>query len=374
MLAMNKLVLCSILLGSASASLAAEEALLLVSSEGRYIVTRAEGSGLSEVAATTNRATFGESNKLFAMLTLRDRDASILHIYDRDTLRSLGSWEVPGQPASQLSGGSRDIVVADRFAYMVTIRYSAEGPRAGPAITPFDFHRIALTDGSTTTLPLPLECANPRLVDVRGVPYLYSWGGDSVWSFEESTGKFLQIVSKDDLDESFTVTGSTIPQPAMPAYSDYRVLPDGAIFRLSRQGTVKQVLQSDMRAPSAARQTLTLPSRGKVVRLYSATLSSGQAIGVLQQLPGEMLFSLSDAVSKVVLWKRKLPQSVDPDSLLIGRDGSIYYVDSDSTSVFKASVDRVERLWNLTDVAKQVSGYGNRIVAVTPMGSSAHVN
>jgi hypothetical protein len=363
---MPSAALCCILLCSVTGPVAADEALLLVSSQGKYFVTRAAGSELHEVAATTSRATFGESAKLFAMLTLRDRDTSTLQLYDKQTLRAVGSWEVPGQPASQLSGGSRDVVVTERSAYLVTIRYTADGPRTGPQTTPFDFHRITLTDGSMQTSQLPRACANPRLTDVQGVPYLYSWGGDNVWRFDESAGKFVQVVSKDDVDESFTTTGSTIPQPSMPNYSDYKVMPDGAIFRLSRQGTVRQVLQSDMRPMPEAGRELSLASRGKVVRLYAAALSDGQALGVLQQLPGEMLFTLSDAASKGLLWKRKLPQSVDPDSLFISRDGSLYYIDSASLTVLKASGERVEPLWKLNGVAKQISGYGNRIVWATP--------
>ncbi len=365
------LVLAAALSCAVCDPLSAHEALLLVARDGRYAITTADATGLHEVASTTSRATYGVTRDRLAILSRRDGDASDLQIFDRRTFRLISSWPVPGLPAAQLSGGSGDIVLRDKFAYFVAVRYTSEGPRTGPGVTPFDFHKVALADGSLQTIPLPTDCANPRLTDVKGVTFLHSWNGENLWRYDVETAAFVKVVSNDDLDESFTTTAPSIPQSDLPEFADFGVLPDGSVFRLSRQGTVKQILKSDLSPPPKNRRAVNLPRDGKVIRLYASQFGKRSVVGVLQQLPGEMFFSLSDAATKAVQWSAKLPQSVAPDSLVIASDGSIFYVDTEAPAIFTASAAGAKLVWKLNADGRNVDGHATRIVSVTPSRSAA---
>jgi hypothetical protein len=351
--------------------LAAHQALLLVARDGRYAITTADAAGLHEVASAKSRSTYGLSPGRLAILSRRDADASDLQIFDRRTFRLISSWSVPGLPAAQLSGGSGDIVLSNQCAYFVTVRYTPEGPRSGPGITPFDFHKVVLADGALTTIPLPGDCANPRLTDVQGVPFLHSWNGEDVWRYDIASGTFVRVVSNDDLDESFTTDAPAIPQPDLPQFADYRVLPDGSVFRLSREGTVKEILQADQNPPPKNRRSVQVRPEGQVIRVYASELGKRPVVGVLQQLPGEMAFSLSDATTKAVQWTAKLPQSVAPDSLVIASDGSIFYVDTEAVAIFRASAGGAKRVWKLAAEGSIVDPHATRIIAVTPNPSAA---
>ena len=98
--------------------------------------------------------------------------------------------------------------------------------------------------------------------------------------------------------------------------------------------------------------------------------SQRPVVGVLQQLPGEMFFSLSDAATKTAQWSAKLSQSVAPDSLIIASDGSVFYVDTEVAAIFRASGAGTRLVWKLGAEGSNVDAHATRIVSVTPGRSS----
>lgn len=355
------LALCAVVNGPAKGA----QGLLLISADGRYALAKADARGIHTVASTSTRATYGQSRALVALLSRDNATTSRFQAYDKTTFRPVYEWSAPGLPASQLSGASPDVVLTDRYAYFITIINTPQGPRAGPGLTPFDFHRLTLADSSLQTVPLPLGCANPRLTSIDGAPYLYSWDGETVWKYETTSGKFVTVVSSDDLDESSIASASAIPQPSLPPVSDYAIVPQAGIFRLSREGTLKQIVQSDLISFPTNVPAIGIPSAGKVLRLYTGPDQKRPTIGLLKQLPGEKQFYSLDAMTRKVQWSAVVRQSVAIDSVQIGGDGAVYYVDADTVTVLRTLKESTREVWDLRMAGGSVDGQATRILSVT---------
>lgn len=290
----------------------------------------------------------------------------VLIVIDKTSERVTSSWPVYAQPAQQLSGPSRDIVLTPTFAYFATVRYGTNGSTIEPNEHggAFDFNRLSLADGKLQRFPLPSDCLNPRVVDFAGTPLIYAWNGYGVWKFDTAKGSLEQIVSRLDIEDTLVTDDAGSAATRQAAFADYVMIPGTGVFRLSRLGGLRQLLDANL-AYVGGRPSLDLGADGVVVRVFPASLKRQVAVGVLRKKEEGMFFAYVEPRSMKVQSETSLPKGTVPDSIVVLPEGAILYVDRDTASIDEASDAGTKSLWTLARLDAGARPFGSRILLVS---------
>ena len=160
-----------------SMSVLAEDAWFLQFKKDHHVVMRTIDGQFQRVLDLGYRPTYGESKTTFGFLSRKSvSGAFVLDLVDKGSGEVTHTFPVTGQVLGQLSGPSKDVMIAGNAAELITVRFldlpSVERNPIGGA---FNFNRLDLSQGMLRTYPLPKEAASPRLVDYEGTPVIYTW-------------------------------------------------------------------------------------------------------------------------------------------------------------------------------------------------------
>lgn len=331
----------------------AQQAWLLLQAKEHAGIYRAEKGEMRQVARVGQSviAAYGETESALAVISQHTpANQILLQIIDKKSERTTATWPLQGFPVLQLSGPSRDVALTDKFAYYATVRYGKDGRSLEPNERrgQYDFYRLSLTNGQLDRFPLDPECINPRVITFKGSPLIYSWNGYGVWRFDSDRSQLDALVLRRDLDDTIVSDGAdTLAATKRGSYAEYVAIPGVGLFRTSRLGGLKQVLDASLTRITGSIATLNLSQKGDVIRSFPGAFDNKPAIGVLIVKESELRYAAIDPVTMKVLRELVLPAHAVLDSVAISRDGSLAYVDRQAADIRRIAGDEIEILWTL---------------------------
>jgi hypothetical protein len=353
----------------------AREAWLLLHDSEHGAIYRAQDGAMRQVARVGGSVTYGETQSALAVISRRSPTAPLLlQLIDKKTQTTTATWPLEGFSVLQLSGPSRDVALTDKSAYYVSIRYRKDASTLEPNELggQFDLYRVSLADGKLQRFPLAAECVNPRLTVFNGAPLVYSWNGYGVWQFDAAGSKLDALVLRRDLDDTMVAQGANALTPTMqPRFADYVALPQVGVFRISRLGGLKRVLDASLMRNTVAVATLDLNQKGNVVRALAATADGKPAVGLVMERQGALRqvplrYVAIDPLSMTVLREIPLPEDAILDSVTVARDGSLVFVDRRAAAIRRIAQADSEMLWSIQgQIAGEYLEY-SRIISFDP--------
>lgn len=362
------LLLCSLAVPGLSA---AQQAWLLLHTAEDAAIYRAEKGGMHQVTRVGHSVIYGETERSLAVISQRTpADQILLQIIDKRNETTTSTWSLQGFPVQQLSGPSRDVALTDKFAYYVAVRFGKDGRtlEANELGAHFDFYRISLANGRLDRFPLPPECANPRVITFNGVPLVYSWNGYGMWRFDTKRSELTALLLRRDIDDTIVSDDAdALASTKAGSFADYVAVPSVGLFRISRLGGLKQVLDAGLTRMTVSRAMLNLGQRGDVIRAFPGTADGRPVIGVLIAREDERRFAAIDSLSMRVIREFVLPKEAVLDSVAISRDGAVAYLDRETIALRRVvRGDDIETLWTVTGrVPPEYMEYA-RIISLDP--------
>jgi hypothetical protein len=333
--------------GVGGTAFAQESWLLLPQQNGEDAVAVAARNTLRIVATPGRVGSYGLTDHGLEFLSYEPRLARhVLTIVDQFTgavaAPVLINMDDSVIPVRWMSGAIPDVALINHFAYFVsyTHRDGAGGPEHNPGGGYFDLDRVSLADGQVEQFPLPKDCVNPRLVNFRGMPLVYSWEGFGVAKFDVTKQAVVTLVSDSDVSDIVQREGNAKyvrqgPQTAI--FSDYAIVPGQGAFRLSRVGELQQVLNADLSLVSIPRRTVKVAETGEQPEIRLGTLHSTTVIGVVRTLSDRLELDYIDPVTFNVEWRLTLPKTTSIPSLYGLSDNAVVYLDQATATIVKVT-------------------------------------
>ena len=342
------IVFCSLGLPTFSA---AQQALLLLSSDEQTAIYRAEQAGMRKLVDVGESVVYGQNESSLAVISRRTPvDPLLLQVVDKKTEKVTRTWTVPGFSVLRLSGPAPDVALTTKFAYYAAVRFGKDGTGFEPNELggQYDLYRVSLADGRAERFSLDGSCANPRVILFEDTPLIYNWNGSAVWRFDPDRAELDAVVLSRDIQDTIMSEGPVDLRAVKPgSFADFVAISGYGLFRISRLGGLTHILDAKLARITASHGTLSLGSKGDVTRIFPATLAGQAMIGVLTTKGSERRYVAVSPTTMRVMREVVLPRQAVLDSVTVARDGSLVYVDQQAPAIRRMDGTDNQVLWTL---------------------------
>jgi hypothetical protein len=304
--------------------------------DGRSVISAATDHGWREVATLKSVSVFGESDREVGVVTFATaRSSHRLVRFDKQSLRPARDIYIEAvEPVGDLSGPAPTLMLTREYAYLVTMTPVEIMKRNGLGGI-FYLTEVRLRDGVVESIPLA-EIANPRLLDVEGVPVIFAWNGYGFYKFDASTRQIESLVTTSDAQSMAEREKAALRAGKVSGWANYVVVPGAGAFRLSRLGELHHLLDVFLK-PTTTANFLDLGPAKNIRRLFPLYLSDRPELGVLKAHGEELALLYIDPLSLAIEMQMRLPDGVDPHQVAARRDGSVLFIDRRDASLKAAS-------------------------------------
>lgn len=352
------ILVCGFLALAASSVLHAQEAWLLLGRADHYELARAANGTLQDVMSIGRVAAYGESARSLAIIHFEpDREQFQLDVVDKATRQITATHPIQARLEAHLQGIVQDLVVTSRYVYFAAIRLnSAHQVTLNKLGGRLDLNQIDIADGSIRTFPLPPNCHTARLVDYNGIPLVYAWNGYAVWKLDEATMTLQPLALEQDMPDivSSESRGCACKyKPGPGPFADDVAVPGAGVFRLSRMGTLQQVLDANLNPVPQPRVSadlgLDLGRDGEFAVLSRGIVDGRPAIGVLGVHGRDTVFQYRDPRTLQIIWEAHLPESATPMGVgsLATIPNGVLFIDRGGGTIVESTPRGPEVVWDL---------------------------
>jgi hypothetical protein len=345
----------------------AQDVWVLLHKDSHYLIARSKGNDFHEMLSLGgSQIAYGESSHTFGVISYDAvRATFVVDLLDKASGTLTRSAPLDGHVMGLLSGPSNDVVLTDDALFYLTVRFEdISKAQSNPEASLFDLNRLDLASGRVRKIPLPRDCANPRMIAYAGAPVVYAWNGYGVWQFDAIAWQLVQLVSTEDVVEILQdeKEGKLNGRVKHGAWADYAFVADAGAFRLSKLGDLHHVLDADLK-PISALPSIHLGSAADL-KVFSATFEARPVVGVLRKREDSWTVAFLDPVSFETKWETSLGEGAMPNTVFPTADGQLFYVDQYNGSINKASKRGTSAAWQLDEVEK-LGFFEIRILRVT---------
>jgi hypothetical protein len=361
-------LLCVAVSSYAVEAASAERAWLLIYRSNHYsLVSAASGNVQSLVDFGTVRSYGVSATSISIISENATGDGTVLSLIDRASGKVVSTQAVQGFVPIYMAGPVKNMLVTDRAVYFDTLRQAAvQTASLKDKNGVLDLNRLNVRDGTMESFPIPLSCKTPRLSMLNGMPVMYAWNGYGVCRFDPAKGAVEEVVQRKDVYDILAKERfpSETKASGLEPFSTSIVIDGVGVFRLSKNGALDKVVESDLSPTVRPRKSAKLgfdlgPDR-QYATLLAGTSAGKVAIGVLGKRNGEQTFEYLDAQTLTPSWETKLAASVRLSSVVPVDGGSIAYLDEakrTSESVSPAGTTIVASLETLGAAGDPLNAY-----------------
>ena len=338
--------------------LASAQTWVLLTHKSSLSVAKTARTGYTEVVSSNGTAVYGQSAKTLAVISYRASSGTVvLNLIDKAT-GDVTTWPISVEPVVDVSGPRESVVLTDMSAYFAVVRdREKEGLNEEGGM--LDVDQVSLADGTVHRFPLPADCRNPRLAQLGGNIFVYSFNSSGVWKLDSTKGHMQKMVRPEDIQAARN--GRVPPAPAdgvapvksaelpLGAFADYVVVPSAGVYGLSRYGLLQQVVRPDFAMVNGPRPNTTLGSADKVLRLFAGESKGAPAVGVVRKTETEgMTFEYLDPASLGAIWQTAVSSDAVPESFYPLSSDVVAYVEQKGGSIQSISSSGGSKtLWTL---------------------------
>jgi hypothetical protein len=262
-----------------------------------------------------------------------------------------------------MTGPAPGVVISPKFAYFVSIRYGSDGHSLAPNSAGgfYDLVKVSLSDGKSAVVPFSSSMNNPRIGMLEGQVFAYSAPEEGLWYLSEPSDKLIPVV---------------LPAPSSKAVStdvrskdlqfSYVALPSLGIFRVTSDGDVTRVLDSELHAAHDAKTFSAADKvQGGTVGAFPVQTEGRSAIGLLQRVAGKLSVAVVDPDTGFSSREIEIPSAAVRESIYPLSGESIGFLNaSKSTVQMTSNTGATKDCWSIDVEMPGANAKASRIVSM----------
>jgi hypothetical protein len=306
------------------------------------VVTASQAENVKDIGFV---GSYGQTARAVAFAS-NNGNGGMVDVVDIASHQVTLSVPIADHPVAKQVGPDEALALTDSAAYFLTFRLSKRNELGGG----FYLNATSLPDGQTESYPLPRDCQPGGVAMFAGIPLVYSYNRNGLYVFDPATHTLRSVLSKDDIADILSREAQALLSHTIPsnAESQFVVVPDAGVYRLSKVGTLDAVLDANLRPVQQPRQALDLGS-SKSVLLYPARFDGQPAIAIVEQQNPSSRSTFEYVVTRAltVKWAVTLLGGINPDSIRPALGDAVLYVNPKSRAVEEISASGMRTLLSL---------------------------